>query len=523
MIRNITHPNFDIIKLKEKTSKSPKWLHFGAGNIFRGYMGKVQQTLLEKGLEDTGIIVAETFDGEIIEKVFNPYNNETVLVTLDKKGEFKSEIISSIVESIDATTDKNKRLEEICTNENLQIISFTITEKGYNLKNTKGLYLDVIEEDFKNGIKEPKHLMTKIAYLLYLRYKKNQAPISLLSMDNCSANGDKIKEAIEIIVNEWIKNSLVDKSFLDYLQNEKKVSYPITMIDKITPRPSLEIKEFLESLGLKNMDIIITKKNSFTAPFVNAEVPEYFVVEDKFPNGRPKFEEAGVILTNRELVEKVERMKVTTCLNPLHTTLAIYGCLLNKKSIADCMQDLELSTLVRKIGYKESLIVVEDPKIINPKKFLEEVLEERFSNPFIPDQPQRIATDTSQKVGIRFGETIKAYIENENLDVKRLRYIPLVIAGWMRYLMEVDDAGASMPLSSDPLLEELKESFKEIEYLNLSSYKKSSLDKILSNKDIFGVDLVQIGMAELIEEYFLEMIKEVGGVRNTLHKHLEIK
>ncbi|MGL4509869.1 mannitol dehydrogenase family protein [Cetobacterium sp.] len=488
------------------SQKNPKWLHFGAGNIFRGYMGKVQQTLIEKGLENRGIVVVETYDGEIIEKLFKPYNNKTILVTLDKEGKFKPEVITSIVESIDATAENCERLEEICTSKDLQIISFTITEKGYNLK---------------NGPIDPNHLMAKITSLLYLRYKKNKAPIALLSMDNCSANGDKIKEAVKTVTNEWLKNGLVEKEFLNYLEDEKKVSYPITMIDKITPRPSPEIKEFLENLGFSNMDIIVTKKNSYTAPFVNAEVPEYFVVEDKFPNGRPKFEEAGVILTDRESVEKVERMKVTTCLNPLHTTLAIFGCLLNKKTISDCMKDSLLNTLVRRLGYEESLIVVEDPKIINPKEFLEEVLNERFSNPFIPDQPQRIATDTSQKVGIRFGETIKAYLKDEKLDVKKMRFIPLVIAGWMRYLMGVDDNGAEMALSSDPLLEELRENLKGIEYLNLSSYKKGSLNKILSNESIFGVDLVAIGLSEIIEEYFLGMIGEVGGVRKTLERVVE--
>lgn len=485
--------------------QSPKWLHFGAGNIFRAYMGKVQQTLIEKGLENSGIVVAETFDGEIIQKAFKPYDNKTILVTLDKKGEFKPEIIWSIVESIDVTSDGMSRVEEICQDEKLQIISFTITEKGYS---------------FRDGIITSDHLMSKVTSLLYSRYKKNAAPIALLSMDNCSANGDKLKNAIVSVAQEWVKNDVVEKEFLDYLLDEKKVSYPITMIDKITPRPAIEVKKFLEEAGFENMDIVITSKNTYTAPFVNAEVPEYFVVEDKFPNGRPKFEEAGVILTDRESVEKAERMKVTTCLNPLHTALAIYGCLLNKKTIAECMQDQVLSNLVRKIGYEESLIVVEHPKIIDPKKFLEEVLEERFANPFIPDQPQRIATDTSQKVGIRFGETIKAYVADEKLDVRNLKYIPLVIAGWMRYLMGVDDSGAMMTLSSDPLLEELKANLNSIKYLDSSSYEKGKLNKILSNKNIFGVDLVQIGMADLIEKYFLGMMKEVGGVRKTLERIL---
>lgn len=100
--------------------------------------------------------------------------------------------------------------------------------------------------------------------------------------------------------------------------------------------------------------------------------------------------------------------------------------------------------------------VVVDPKIINPMVFIKEVLEVRLPNPFMPDTPQRIATDTSQKLPIRFGETIKAYIKREDLDIQRLTFIPLVFAGWCRYLMGVNDAGDEFELSSDPMLTELK-------------------------------------------------------------------
>ena len=130
-------------------------------------------------------------------------------------------------------------------------------------------------------------------------------------------------------------------------------------------------------------------------------------MEDRFPNGRPRFEKAGVFLTDRATVDKADTMKVTTCLNPLHTALAIMGCLLGYRSIAEEMKDPDLSLLVSEIGYNEGLPVVESPGIIDPKTFLEEVVTVRFSNPNIPDIPQRIATDTSQKVAIRYGETIK--------------------------------------------------------------------------------------------------------------------
>ena len=106
-----------------------------------------------------------------------------------------------------------------------------------------------------------------------------------------------------------------------------------------------------------------TAKNTYIAPFINAEAAEYLVVEDKFPNGRMPLEEAGVIFTDRETVNKVEKMKVGTCLNPLHTALAVFGCLLGYELIADEMKDEELRRLVEKIGYDEGLPVVVDPGV----------------------------------------------------------------------------------------------------------------------------------------------------------------
>ena len=126
-------------------------------------------------------------------------------------------------------------------------------------------------------------------------------------------------------------------------------------------------------------------------------------------------------------------MKVTTCLNPLHTAMSMYGCLLGYTRICEEMKDEDIVRLIKRLGYVEGLPVVVDPKILSPKAFIDEVIEQRLPNPFMPDAPQRIATDTSQKVGIRFGETIKSYV-SEGRDMSNLVALPLAIAGWMRYL-----------------------------------------------------------------------------------------
>jgi len=212
-------------------------------------------------------------------------------------------------------------------------------------------------------------------------------------------------------------------------------------------------------------------------------------------------------------------MKVTTCLNPLHTSLAVFGCLLGYTRISDEMKDNELSTLVRKLGYDEAMKVVINPKIISPSAFIDEVINDRLPNPYIPDTPQRIATDTSLKLPIRFGETIKSYIASDSLDVMSLTYVPLTIAGWLRYLLAVDDEGNSFELSSDPMLDTILPHLKDVVW-NDPSTLGNSTDAILSNDIIFGTDLVECGLSETIREMLSKMLKGKGAVRSTLKHYL---
>ena len=238
-----------------------------------------------------------------------------------------------------------------------------------------------------------------------------------------------------------------------------------------------------------------------------------------FGRGRPCLEKGGIYFADKNTVDKTEKMKVCTCLNPLHTALAIFGCLLSYTKISDEMQDPLLKEMVYQLGYREGMPVVTDPGIIEPKKFLKEVLEERIPNPFMPDTPQRIATDTSQKLPIRFGETIKAYIRNESMNVQDLTVVPLVLAGWLRYLMAVDDNGVPFELSPDPLHEDLKKYFAHIS-LGKTDGCEQEFAPILSNARIFGVDLCEAGLAERIVGYFREMARKKGAVRKTLEKYV---
>lgn len=517
-------PAFDRETVRKNTHERPVWIHFGAGNIFRAFQANVVQNLLNRGILDTGLIAAEGYDYEIIEKSIRPHDNLTILATLKADNTVEKTVVGSIMESL-ILDSKNQaeyaRLKEIFAAPTLQVASFTITEKGYAVTDARGTTLPAAAADFEKGPEAPDSYLGKVVSLLYHRYENGALPIAMVSMDNCSHNGDKLYAAVNAFAEAWCRNGLADKGFLDYVTDPSKVSFPWSMIDKITPRPDAKVKAMLAQDGIEELEPVITSKNTYIAPFVNAEECEYLVIEDAFPNGRPALEEGGVIFTRRETVDKVEKMKVCTCLNPLHTALAVYGCLLGYTLISEEMKNPLLKKMVETIGYREGLPVVVNPGILDPREFIDQVVNVRIPNPFMPDTPQRIATDTSQKLAIRFGETIKAYEKDPGLKVSDLKLIPLVFAGWLRYLMAVDDKGQPFTPSPDPLLETAGAYVRDYE-LSDAPKDLSRLDKLLSNEKVFGVDLTAVGMAETVKNYFAELSGGVGAVEATLKKYVPV-
>ena len=515
-------PKFDIAAVRAQTRATPEWVHFGAGNIFRGFIGSLNQRLLNEGLAKTGIIACDTFDYDIIDRIYTAHDSLTLNVLLNPDGTTTREVLAGVAEGVKANfadAASKARLVGIFRAPSLKMLSFTITEKGYALKKPDGTYLPVVEADMKEGPDFARHAMAIVCALLLERFKAGALPMAVVSMDNCSHNGEKLMGSVLEIAKAWKANGFVGDDFLAYLQDESKVAFPWSMIDKITPRPHPMVQESLAKDGIEGMEPIVTSKKTFIAPFVNAEKPQYLVVEDKFPNGRPALEKAGVYFCDRDTVNMTEKMKVTTCLNPLHTAMSMYGCLLGYTLICEEMKDPDLVALVKRLGYVEGLPVVVDPKILSPKAFIDEVVNERLPNPFMPDDPRRIATDTSQKVGIRFGETVKSYLATGR-DLGTLVAIPLAIAGWLRYLLAVNDGGEAMEVSADPLKDDLQAKLAGIVWNDPASYK-GQIRGILANVSIFGTDLTQTSLADRIEAYFVKLLGGAGSARALLQAELK--
>lgn len=514
--KGVRLPAFDPEQLVEKTGVNPRWLHIGPGNLFRGYIAVIAQDIIEKGLMEEGVVVVSPTGPSTPESQYWPFDNLALQVKMFADGKLEKSVVASVTEALNGQDGEHiKRFATMFENPDLQMLSFTITEKGYQIRGLDGELQDAVKKDVEAGPKAAvfAHGMSLTAAMLWHRYETVRQPIAVVSMDNFSHNGDKLRDSVITIAKAWQDAGSVSAAFIEWLSDDANVAFPWSVIDKITPGPDARVAKLLLEDGLSVGEMGQTKDGRPAAGFVNTESAEYLVVEDKFPNGRPALEEGGVHMTVQETVDKFERMKVCSCLNPLHTAMANVGCLLGFPTIAKMMEDADVVGLIQGIGYTEGLPYVADPGIVEPRAFLDTVIQERLPNPYMPDTPQRIATDTSQKVGIRFGETIKLYLEHGG--VEQLRFIPLAIANWCRYLIGVDDAGEAFKIPSDPLLPQLQ---AYLDGVNLGeAVDPAVLDPILSNVDIFRVDLLEAGLGDKIKGYFVRMMAGPGAVRETLH------
>ena len=126
-------PKFDVEAVKAKTHAEPTWVHFGAGNIFRAFPAAILNDALNSGKYDRGVIVAESFDYEIIDKAYQPYDNLSLLVCLKSTGDIEKKVIASVTESLKADYSFGAdwaRLVEIFQAPSLQMISFTHHREG---------------------------------------------------------------------------------------------------------------------------------------------------------------------------------------------------------------------------------------------------------------------------------------------------------------------------------------------------------------------------------------------------------
>jgi len=365
-------------------------------------------------------------------------------------------VIGSVLDILDATTQREDLIAALA-DPRTRIVSLTVTEKGYCHDPATGA-LDPTHPDIIHDLAHPEMPVSAtglIVRALELRRATGVPPFTVLCCDNLPANGETVARIVTGFA------ALRDANLADFIVAE--VAFPSTMVDRIVPATTEDDRKFVsDATGIADAWPVVTE------PFAQ------WVVEDKFPAGRPRFENAGVQLVGD--VRPYELMKLRM-LNGSHSTLAYLGYLAGYEYVSDAIADPAIHALIRDLMTEEVIPTL--PRDLRDLAPYRDALLARFANPALKHRTWQIAMDGSQKLPQRLLGTIR-----DRLALGRpANRAALGVAAWMRYVIGVDEHGRAIDVR-DPLAERLRAIADAA-----GGAPARLVDGLLSVKEVFGDDL----------------------------------
>lgn len=430
-------------------------VHIGIGNFHRAHQAVYIDDVLASGDERWGIIGA-SLRRDDVQKALAP---QDYLYSVGIKNDAgTSWRIIGALQSVLYAKYQSRQLIDAMASPVTRIISLTVTEKAYCLDAKSGA-LDETHPDIIHDFAKPDEPISVIGYLVAgLKARRgNGHPLpALLSCDNLTSNGSKLRNAL--IRFAEITDRELAKLF------EDKLACPSTMVDRIVPQTTDDDRrDAHHALGVEDAWPVLSE------PFTQ------WVMEDRFPLGRPEWEQFGVQCVSD--VKPFERMKLSL-LNASHTALAILGLLAGYKTVSEAMNNKYVSDFVARFMHEDIAPVLALPAELDCDHYISALLS-RFSNPGIHHQLLQIASDSSQKIPQRFIPTVMRRLE-AGLPIGRFAY---AIAGFLRLLEESHDGRYDLAFK-DPEREKLI-----VEFTQSGSDDGDRIRSLIGHRAIFG-DLI---------------------------------
>ena len=470
--KNVKTPQYD------RSNVTCGIMHMSIGGFHRSHQAVYIDRILSNENNQWGICAVGIMPQDK-DNITNLQKQDNLYTVLERNAQSDAaHIIGSIIEVIHAPSCPQTVLERL-SNEEIKILSLTITEKGYCYDSDRNLNQEneLIRHDIKN-LDSPKTAIGYIVSGLKNRKDQNKNPFTVMSCDNLPENGNVTKKIVLQFAD------LINSDLCKWIKNN--VSFPNSMVDRITPVTTNEIIKTIET----KFDI----KDKW--PVVCEDYIQW-ILEDNFCDGRPPLEDVGVqIVAN---VDPYEKMKVRL-LNGSHSALSYISYLMQYREVDIAMSDSLISNFIR--SYMDNDITPTLPEVpgIDLNAYKNKLIE-RFSNPSISDQVQRLAEDGSQKIPNAIIPCLIHQLEKDG----SYEFITLALAGWFKYLTATDEQGARIEIN-DPLSDTLISSAK------LSTQNPTPLLKI---EEIFGINLAHNDNFVQLLTSTLEQIN-TNGMKNTL-------
>ena len=339
-------------------------------------------------------------------------------------------VVGSVCAVIHAPSDTAGLVTQIA-DKNIKIISLTVTEKGYCYD--EGKNLDTSNLRLQQDILLGDSVSTIYGYLLkglQARRASGGGPVTIMSCDNLPGNGNLTKKLLRQFA------ALADGSTIDWI--DANVAFPNTMVDRITPAVTEASRQLVATIC--DLDD--------RCPVV-CEGYRQWIIEDNFIAGRPALEEVGVQFVAD--VDPYENMKVRL-LNGSHSALSYIAYLMGYRNVDEAMADPLLSEFLAGYMRQDILPTLAPVPGIDLDRY-QAVLLERFANPAIRDQVQRLAEDGSQKIR----NALIPPLQHQIRSAGSTQHLSFALAAWARYLTGVDEQGGDIDVR-DPLEGVLKDS-----------------------------------------------------------------
>tara|TARA_R110002051_G_scaffold69741_5_gene125485 strand:- start:2867 stop:4351 length:1485 start_codon:yes stop_codon:yes gene_type:complete len=436
-------------------------VHVGVGGFHRAhqayYLNKLHEADLNPEWGICGIGLRE--NDKNIEDVFKKQDNLYTLLVKHPDGKNEAQVIGSIIDFKLGYGNPQVAIDKMA-HPDTKIVSLTITEGGYNFNSSTGEF-NFDNQDVIYELQNPEDPRTIYGYLtvaLKKRRENSLPPFTIMSCDNIEHNGDVTREMLLTFAKRQ------DSELAEWIENS--VSFPNSMIDRITPVTTAADIEFLENeYGIKDEWPVTCE------PFIQ------WVIEDNFSNGRPQLENVGVQFVPD--VKPYEKMKLRL-LNAGHSVLGILGAVHGYKTINECMEDKVFVTYLRSFMDQEATPVLDELEGINLNDY-KDSLEERFANPNIKDSVSRICSESAAKLPKFLIPTIQDNLKSGgNID-----FGTLVLATWC-YYSDLQQDQNSAPLEIlDTMKNELHEAAQNTKEDALSFLRQTSIFGDLVNNDRF--------------------------------------
>lgn len=401
-------------------------VHLGIGAFHRAHQAVYTDDVLASGDHRWGVLGASLRSPETRDALAPQDGLYTIAV---RSAEGTAHRVIGSVTRLVVAPENPEALIAAMADPHVKIVSLTVTEKGYCIDPATGR-LDEQHPDIVHDVANPDQPKSAPGYLLaalYRRRAKGLKPFTVMSCDNLPSNGEKLHAILTKLA------GLRNAEFAHFVETE--VACPSTMIDRIVPQTTDEDRAIAKAaLQLEDAWPIATE------PFTQ------WVIEDRFPEGRPAWENFGA-----ELVADVapyEAMKLKL-LNASHTSLAFLGSLAGYRTVADAMNDPVIGDFIARFMAEDVTPVLTIPPGADVKAYATSLVE-RFRNPALKHRLEQIASDSSQKIPQRLLGTARDRLA-KGLPLGRLAFS---LAGFALYAKGRDEQGEPLVLK-DPMADVL--------------------------------------------------------------------